>query len=94
MNYSNSMKALPILSQNFITNITPISSNLFNINNTNFQPINSFIYKNSSPNKNILGLLTERNYDYKMSPRYLRFFQINLILQSHHIIISLNILQQ
>ena len=65
MNYSNSMKALPILSQNFITNITPISSNLFNINNTNFQPINSFVYKNSSPNKNILGLLTERNYDYK-----------------------------
>jgi hypothetical protein len=51
MNYSNSMKALPILSQNFITNITPISSNLFNINNTNFQPLNSFIYKNSSPKK-------------------------------------------
>ena len=41
MIYSNSMKALPVFNQNVVTNLVPVSSNLFGINITNYQPINT-----------------------------------------------------
>ena len=65
MIYSNSMKALPVLNQNLITNIIPVSSNLYNITNTNFQPLSSFGSKYLTSKNDILSLLTEENLQYK-----------------------------
>ena len=65
MIYSNSMKALPVFNQNLITNIVPISSNIYNINNTNYQPLNLLNSKYSTSKNDILSLLTEENLQYK-----------------------------
>ena len=65
MFYSNSMKALPVFNQNLFTNITPVSFNVVEINNTNYQPLNSFNSKDSVPKNDILSLLTEQNWQYK-----------------------------
>ena len=65
MIYSNSMKALPVFNQNLITNIVPISSNIYNINNTNYQPLSLLNSKYSTSKNDILSLLTEENLQYK-----------------------------
>ena len=65
MIYSNSMKALPVFNQNLITNIVPVSSNIYNLNNTNYQPLSSFGLKYSTSKNDILSILTEENLDYK-----------------------------
>jgi len=65
MIYSNSMKALPVFNQNLITNIVPISSNIYNINNINYQPLNLLNSKYSTSKNDILSLLTEENLQYK-----------------------------
>ena len=65
MIYSNSMKALHVLNQNIITNITPLTSNIYNLNNTNYQPFNFLNYKYSSPKNDLLSLLTDQNLPYK-----------------------------
>ena len=59
MIYSNSMKALPVFNQNLITNIVPVSSNIYNLNNTNYQPLSSFGLKYSTSKNDILSILTE-----------------------------------
>ena len=65
MIYSNSMKALPVFNQNLITNYIPVSSNIYNINNTNYQPLSSLGSKYSTSKNDILSLLTEENLQYK-----------------------------
>ena len=65
MIYSNSMKALPVFSQNLVTNIVPVTPNLIPINITNYQPINSFYTNNSPPKNDVVLLLTDQNVQYK-----------------------------
>ena len=65
MIYSNSMKALPVFSQNLFTNIVPISTNVVDLNIPNYQPQNSFYSKNSSSTNDFLSLLTDPNSQYK-----------------------------
>ena len=65
MIYSNSMKALPVISQNLFSNIVPVSTNVFNLNTPNYQPQNSFYLKNCSSSNDILSLLTDQNSQYK-----------------------------
>ena len=65
MIYSNSMKALPVFNQNLITNYAPVSSNIYNINNTNYQPLSSLGLKYSSSKIDIVSFLTEENLQYK-----------------------------
>ena len=65
MIYSNSMKSLHVLSQNIVTNIPPTTSNIYNLNNTNFQTLNSLNYKYSSSKNDLLPILTDQNIQYK-----------------------------
>ena len=65
MIYSNSMKALPVFNQNVVTNLVPVSSNLFGINITNYQPINSIYSNNPAPKNDMVLLLTDQNIQYK-----------------------------
>lgn len=62
---SNSMKALPVLSQNLISNVIPVSTDILVTNVTNYQPLNSIYSNNSFSKSNISLLLTEQNYEYK-----------------------------
>jgi len=59
------MKALPVFSQNLVTNIVPVTPNLIPINITNYQPINSFYTNNSPPKNDVVLLLTDQNVQYK-----------------------------
>ena len=63
MIYSNSMKSLHVLSQNIVTNIPPATSNIYNLNNTNFQTLNSLNYKYSSSKNDLLPILTTDKND-------------------------------
>ena len=65
MIYSNSMKALHVLNQNIVTNISPVTSNIYNLNNTNYQTLNSLNYKYSSSKNDLLLILTDQNLQYK-----------------------------
>ena len=65
MIYSNSMKALPVFNQNVVTNLVPVSSNLFGINITNYQPINTIYSNNPAPKNDMVLLLTDQNIQYK-----------------------------
>ena len=65
MIYSNSMKALPVISQNLFSNIAPVSANVFEVKTPNYQPQNSFYLKNCSSSNDILSLLTDQNSQYK-----------------------------
>ena len=64
MIHYNSMKALPVISQNLFSNVTPISSDIFGTNGTNYQPLNSFFLNNSISKNNSSLLLTDQNYNF------------------------------
>ena len=66
MIYSNSMKALPVISQNLFSNITPVTSDIFVPNDTNYQPLNLVYTSNSICKNNSSLLLTDQNNDFNI----------------------------